>query len=158
MYLFIAYKPNSDDCCRGCHMASYKSDFVSENGLTAEDLLERWSKYLIANKNLRCGETGYDFYIYEDGFQLYQGDYFNGFGYYDDDLDCEEIDKLEADFNKRSQRLNEIFEKAESKAEETYQTQLEAQIAKVNANKAMNEAKEREQYEILKKKFERNNQ
>lgn len=75
MYLFIAYKPDSEDYCRGCRMAEYSSDFESANHLTAAKLAEKWAEYLYRNTQLRCNEAGYQFSIYLDGFQVYHPDY-----------------------------------------------------------------------------------
>lgn len=57
-YGLIAYKPNSDDYCKGCHMASYSSDFICEFGLNQEQIVDK----LIELIYYKCdtGEEGYE--------------------------------------------------------------------------------------------------
>lgn len=54
MFLFITYKPDSTDYCRGCLMASYSGDHQIYNFLTPEQLVEKWAECLYRNMDLRC--------------------------------------------------------------------------------------------------------
>lgn len=67
LYFLIAYKPNSDDYCRGCHMASYSSNFESHANLTQPKLVEELAKLLFYNYYTQTGESGYSYQILRDG-------------------------------------------------------------------------------------------
>lgn len=59
-YTIIAYKPDSSDYCRGCHMASYSSDLCYAYNLSYDDLLTTLADVLWRNRKLDTGEAGYD--------------------------------------------------------------------------------------------------
>lgn len=67
-YTLIAYKPDSDDYCRGCHMASYSSDLIIFNALDVNKIID---KMVECNTNIElndnCNEAGYKFSIYKNG-------------------------------------------------------------------------------------------
>lgn len=66
-YSLIVYKPNSSDYCRGCHMASYSSDFGSYFCQTREQVTELAAEFKKRNEFLLINEAGYDFLILKDG-------------------------------------------------------------------------------------------
>lgn len=70
MYLLIAYKPSSDDYCRGCHMASYSSDLCIINNLTLDEVINEASNFLCKNEFLDCNEVGYNLSIFKNGVQI----------------------------------------------------------------------------------------
>lgn len=61
----IAYKPSSDDYCRGCHMASYSSDHIIETFDDVEQVMP-WIKDIL-NKELSINEDGYEITIIVNG-------------------------------------------------------------------------------------------
>ncbi len=56
----LAYKPDSDDYCRGCHMARYSADFEWKASMDRAMIAEFLSEILFRNKHLDTNETGYD--------------------------------------------------------------------------------------------------
>jgi hypothetical protein len=82
-YLVIAYKPDSDDYCRNCLMASYPSDFEIRNFVydpeyddaNSDDYrrrcaLESYAEFLSRNEFMQCNEVGYEVFIYADGIDV----------------------------------------------------------------------------------------
>lgn len=61
MFTLIAYKPDSDDYCRGCHMASYSSDCIVRMNLTPVELVQEWAK--LQTLETGTGEAGYDILV-----------------------------------------------------------------------------------------------
>lgn len=57
-YSLIAYKPSSFCSHMGCHMASYSSDYIHENGLSLEALQNRIAE--LKATELDCCEDGYE--------------------------------------------------------------------------------------------------
>ena len=45
-YILVAYKPDSDDYCRGCHMASYSSDHEVIETDDRAHIVDAYAKYL----------------------------------------------------------------------------------------------------------------
>lgn len=66
-YIFIAYKPDSADYCRGCHMGSYSSDFILADDITEKELIEKWAEALYRNETLDSNEVGFDIYVFTHG-------------------------------------------------------------------------------------------
>ena len=64
-YTLVGYKPNSEDTCRGCTMATFESDFHFARGLTraeaAKTLGELWAKPRAQ------GEAKWDVKVFVDG-------------------------------------------------------------------------------------------
>jgi hypothetical protein len=75
MFLLIAYKPDSSDYCRGCHMASYSSDHEIHTHLNAETLVVHWAHYLQKNLDLDHSEAGYTFWVFKNGIKVWEGNY-----------------------------------------------------------------------------------
>ena len=57
-YSLIAYKPSSDCSHMGCHMATYSSDYIHENGLSLEELQNRIAE--LKATELDCCESDYE--------------------------------------------------------------------------------------------------
>jgi hypothetical protein len=66
-YTLIAYKPSSDDYCRGCHMASYSSDFEVFCTDNEEELLNKWLNIQKTKRTLDTNEAGYEITLLSDG-------------------------------------------------------------------------------------------
>lgn len=164
MFLFIAYKPNSSDYCKGCHMASYSSDFETKNMLNSQELTEFWSEYLFKNLNLECNEEGYSFYIYKDGIQVWNENYCRWDGgerfVYDSDEYWINYTKLEEQEKEDNEEISGIWAKANELANKKQQSKKEAEQAKLIAEnqKIANDALERrrKEFEKLKQEFEIN--
>jgi hypothetical protein len=135
IYTFIAYKPDSDDFCRGCHMASYSSDFCLEIGLDREGLINMWANFLFKNKVLQCNEDGYDFVVLSSNEKLYD------MGCHIDDTG--DIESIESLAKEKAEEIMKEFQKIENskKQKETERKLLEHQKSK------------RALYEDLKKEF-----
>lgn len=151
MYLLVAYKPDSDDYCKGCHMASYSSDFVRHNHLSREELIQKWGELIAKNKQLECNEAGYDFYIYEDGVEVWEE-----YGATCDKNDPEDVDGVHYD----AIRLN--IEAIHSEAlsvgcklvrDKQEREKMEKEIAEAKRLRQEREQR-RQHYETLKKEFE----
>ena len=71
-FLFITYKSDSVDYCRGCVMDRYSSDFVIQNNLDREELIKLWSEYLYKNLNLGISEDEYQFHIFNSGVRVFE--------------------------------------------------------------------------------------
>lgn len=74
-FIFIAYKSDSVDYCKGCRMASYSSDFYICDALDEVELIKKWSEYLLKNMELDCNEDGYIFHIFKHGVRVYDCNY-----------------------------------------------------------------------------------
>jgi hypothetical protein len=57
----LAYKSDSEDVCRGCHMASYSSDFQFRSSMDRTEVAEFLAGLMFANKHLDTNEGGYEF-------------------------------------------------------------------------------------------------
>lgn len=65
-YLLIAHKPSSASYSRNCLMESYSSDFIQEDWLDREKLIEKLADLYYKNRNMKGCESGYDISIYRD--------------------------------------------------------------------------------------------
>ena len=77
-YLVVAYKPSSEDTCRGCLMASYGDDFVIEtynydpdyptkDELLKERAIQKIANILAKNEFLDGAESPYEIHAFIDG-------------------------------------------------------------------------------------------
>jgi hypothetical protein len=65
MFTVIAYKPDSEDYCRGCLMSSYPSDMEFICSDNKDEVVEFLAEYKKHNAFLDSGEDGYEFtYLY----------------------------------------------------------------------------------------------
>lgn len=143
-FILIAYKPRSEDYCKGCLMASYSSDHAVHSALTEEELVQVWSEYLLKNINLDMNESGYDFWIFKDGIQVISESSYCWDG--DDDGTIHE--QLVEDLRQRAEIVakikNDKINKEKKEAEEA------AKLKRDAADKLRRAA----EYEKLKKEFE----
>lgn len=147
-YTLIAYKPSSDDYCRGCHMASYSSDQDLFFSQSEDEIIEEWVKIKVRNENLDTNEVGYETTLLING--LHQGHWFEG-----ENLPTwSEFERIQdkahqayKDFvRKREQeKQKEAEEKARAAAERKRQKEIEAAAAK--------EEHDRQEYERLRNKY-----
>lgn len=111
-FTVIAYKPDSDDYCRGCHMESCPSDFSIEQFAAVDSTIEHIANVMFDNTILRVSETGYDIYVVYRG-SLYE--YNNCF--LDDDSDNDNcIKDIFAKARERAKHKHDAHKKAEEKA------------------------------------------
>ena len=148
MLTVIAYKENSDDYCRNCHMASYSSDFKMLASIDEDKIVVFWGDILVLNKNMKIGEAGYDIKLLVNGTD-YGSVYINAT---DDDEDCD--DKAES----ISKVTDRILARAEQYAE-VKQAELEAVKAQEEKKQADKKAEEKKRQELellaeLKRKHE----
>lgn len=66
-YTLIAYKPNNDDYCMGCHMASFSSDFELFCTTSEEELLDKWLDIRKAERQFDEHEAKYEITILFNG-------------------------------------------------------------------------------------------
>jgi hypothetical protein len=59
LFHLFAYKPDSDETCRGCHMQSYSSDFIHEKNINLSVFEGNLIQICKENQTLDCQETGY---------------------------------------------------------------------------------------------------
>lgn len=136
MYIFIAYKPNSDLYSMGCHVASHTSDFKHQTIESKDQLIGVWSNILLENMKCEAGEAGYEVAVYEVrvcglGFNVTEGLVYG---------DKEEIELLA---NVRADNLYKAYQEYQRLSkEQEQQNELRRK-----------EKYEREQYEKLHAKF-----
>lgn len=63
VWLLVAYKPSSNDFCRGCLMASYESDFEIYEFDNPDELVEKATKLTAQYAFMKAGEAGYQLTI-----------------------------------------------------------------------------------------------
>lgn len=153
MYLLIAYKPSSEDYCRGCCMEHYSSDFIIQDNLSYKEVIEKYSDILVINTKMDCNEIGYRIFIYRDGIQLiyHSSTYVN---YWDDNLTDEENQQR---IKELKLKASDIIDKSESKFKEKLEDIKKKEQEKLLKEKQEKELREKEQrlkqYNILKKEF-----
>jgi hypothetical protein len=164
MFLFIAYKSDSQDYCRNCLMASYHGDFIVENHIDSEKLVEKWSELLYKNLNLGCNESGYKFYIFKNGIKVYDEyratwDGAEIYGYNTDEY-YEHLTDLEEQESKDSLEISEIYTKAKELADIKQNNKILGEKHKENEKRLKRAAEDKEkrriEFEMLKKEFEEN--
>lgn len=112
-FLLVSYKPNSDDYCRGCHMASYSSDLVLKEIDDIDELIDEIA--ILDSTQLDTGEEGYDHDVYTVGQD----------GITQVEFTQEMIDKLQ---HEKEQRIALIMQQ-ERAAEQARQELIEQQTA-----------------------------
>jgi len=155
MYLFIAYKPDSDDYCRGCRMASYSADFISANHLAEDQLVSVWADVLFKNLNLDYNEAGYEIQVYDNGVKVWDGNYSCCDSPYDEDMDDDEVDKRDREY---VERIAPIHDNAVTEAQRLQNDKKEKEALAAAAKRQIDDQamaeQRRQQYEKLKKEFE----
>jgi hypothetical protein len=135
-FILVAYKPNSNDYCRGCLMASYSGDFEVENHLTAEELTKKWATFINRNISLRINEAPYQFYIFKNGIKVWNEYYPSWDGEKIYGYDSDETDALA---NEDQKEINAIYNEAHALAKQEYKSRLEKEAAaKVEQQQADN--------------------
>lgn len=158
MYTFIAYKPDSDDYCRGCHMCSYASDFISEQRLDREELVREWANVMVKNENTRVSEKGYEVQVYENGILI--EDEINGQAHYEDFERPDEPDSDQAmeRYDTSMSALAQIEKEAQALADHLLnakkQEKAAEEAAKASAAEACEKERRRQQFERLKSEFQ----
>jgi hypothetical protein len=117
-YLLSAYKPDSHDYCRGCHMASYSSDFQQLETDDKSELIDFWADLLA--KELGYNEEGYQFTLHGD----YMKDEFDDF--YDLEKEAQAQAKHLIAKREEAKRLEE-----QAKKERERQKQVERDLAQL---------------------------
>ena len=147
-YVFVAYKPESHDYCRGCHVATYPANFVSKSSLTEEELISEWGTIQLANNSLDTNEEGYAVQIWRDGMLVWDG--IDGVGPQGEFED-------ENDYVRLAEQMHEIESKAYdlgAKAKvELDRAAKEAREAAERKQKEEAQEMRRKQFEALKKEF-----
>lgn len=123
-YTLIAYKPDSDDYCRGCHMASYKSGHVVHYNMDHAELLKQLIKIEKENLELQINETGWEITIFGNSGLLFAEWSHSDLNDYDtedlDDVAYEALGILEKD-------IAALVEEARVIAKKSLAAQKEAQ-------------------------------
>lgn len=164
MFLFIAKKELSEDYCRGCLTELYPADVFLENWLSREQLIEKWSEYLLRNLNLRHSESGYNFFIFKNGVKVFDGEDLDGtcwdgwlrYGYGRDEH--HEHPEEQAQEKTDLEEITAIYFEARSRAAEKQWEKKQQEYRERDARdaKLAEEAKQKrlKQYEALKKEFD----
>lgn len=160
-FLFVANKPSSSDYCRGCLMASYSSDYIMENMLTAEQLVKQWAECLHRNMNLDCNEAGYEFHIFKDGIKVWNETYSTWDGgqryEYESDDYYAHYSELEAQEQADQGEINDLHAQAKALAEQMQNGQKEKERQEAEAKRLKEEAdakeRRRKEFERLKEEF-----
>ena len=159
-FSLIAYKPNSDDFCRGCLMASYSSEFECLSNISQAELVDNLSDFMVKNASKRCGEADFKFTVFNDsGIKVYDNDY----PIYDEQnrYTGEETDSIYDEMLAREKVSNSIitdifgqanFLAIDKKKVIDDQKALDEK-SKLENRKKDREAQERRQYEELSLKF-----
>lgn len=147
-YVFVAYKPESHEYCRGCHMGTYPANFISRSGLTQEELVKEWGEIQLVNKSLDIDEEGYSVQIWQDGMLVW--DDIDGVGPQGEFED-------ENDYVRLAERMREIESAAyalgaKAKDERDRKLREAAEELKIKQKEAAQEQR-RKQFEALKKEF-----
>lgn len=143
-FILIAYKPRSEDYCKGCLMASYDSDHAVHSVLTEEEFVRVWSEYLLRNMNLDINEHGYTFWVFKDGIQVIADSSY----YWDGDDDGTVHEQLVEDLHKRAEII------AQEKRDKINKEKKEAEEAAKLKRDAADKLRRAAEYEKLKKEFE----
>ena len=123
-YTLIAYKPTSDDYCRGCHMATYWSDFKLTQTTIPDDIVTAAAQLYSDNEFMDCNEAGFELTLLEDGVEA-------------------DTDGLLDAARAKSKEMTEARKERERKAAEALKQAADAQRLE----------QERKEYEKLKAKF-----
>jgi|SRR6201998_47647 len=149
-YLIVAYKSDSSDYCRGCHMASYSSDFEFLNTNDRSKAL----RFLVDKLNVKLdyNESGFKFTLFIDGKTT---DVNDNSGSTDEDLYNYELIYEEDPARLLMAEANEVakYEKehAEEIRKENEKKRKEAEAAKAAQEK---EANDRREFERLRAKYQ----
>ena len=142
VYTLVAYKPESDDYCKGCHMEHYYAQFdmaISEN---EEDIIKKWSSCLVTNKELRPNEEPWEMNLLINGRSASHSP-----GNIEPDSD--EEDEWIKNFN---EEVSRISYKAKEAADQAYTKLVEDRKKAIEEEKIQQQEEEMQQ---KRKQFER---
>ena len=118
-YLLIAYKPSSEDYCRGCHMASYSSEFETTVCDSLSDLTEKIIHY--RTWELSCGEEGFELIVFDKNFKE---QYATELGIYDDiQRGVVEVKSVRKEQKKKAEQLRKEKQSRETRDRELKELQ-----------------------------------
>lgn len=153
-YTVIAYKPDSEDYCRGCRMASYSSDLCIHNRLTRKEAIDTYKNYLVKAYDLRVGEAGYSITIICDSFIFFSD---AESGCIPDEWEDEEFEFDRNEYNEFNKEFysakKDVEQEIVNYKEEKRRKEIEQQQQKNRVEKEAKDKYERETYERLSKKF-----
>ncbi len=163
IYTLIGYKDDSSDYCRGCHMASYSSEFAFYNNLNPEGLVAQLALLMLGNLRLRINEAGMKFIVLKNGIQLYNEPDSGGFHYdeynrYSGDEGLEYEEEIDARREEANFFLTDVLANAKTLAEKRL-NEINTEVARIEQAKVEAAKKESDEsmrvlYESLKNKFE----
>lgn len=159
IYLFVAYKEDSDDYCRGCHMASYSSDFRMENHQTRDEIIQLVANYLFRNTQTKINERGYEIHVFRDGFQIVADEQVTWDGHdrwgYDEDAYPPNIEELDVACHQDGHAImKEASAIAARLREEKQQKDRQREESRLEHQRTTAAAARKQQYEVLKREFE----
>lgn len=152
MFTLLAYKPDRDDYCRGCLMASYPSDLRIHPRLDTSELISIWAKILLKNKD---HQGTYQVQISENGKIVYD-DLNNDMSWSDFELEYPEnyVEIYDA-------KINEILKmkiEVEKTADHQYQIQKDQErnqkLVEQQEKEVAQKESRRKEYHQLKNEFE----
>lgn len=134
MITILAYKPDSDDYCRGCVMARYSSNFQFKSSTEPDAMATFFAELLFAHKHLDHGEAQHEITWL-----------FDGADHWEDPA----IDAVQAEITKRATQL------AEAQEQEYQRKKTAAEEKQKRDALAAQERQEQKQLQALKEKYER---
>jgi hypothetical protein len=139
MFTLIGYKPNSDDYCRGCHMAAYSSDLEVWAGDDRAELIRRWAYLVERNGKLEQSEEGYTISVLVNGLPLFTTENVQPGAMSDENLDrMDDVQREHAAFEARL--ADELARRRAAQAQLDAEAARQAQEAKAAAQRAQDEA------------------
>ncbi len=140
MFTLIGYKPNSDDFCRGCHMASYSSDLEVWVGDDREELIRRWADLVQRNGKLEHGEEGYTIHsVLVNGLPLFTTEHVQSGAMSDENIDrMDDVQREHAAFE--ALLAAELARRRAAQAQLDAEAARQAQEAQAAAQRAQEEA------------------
>ena len=108
MYTLVAYKPSSEDSCRGVTMGVFHSDFYLGVDLDKNALTKKLAEFIQKDKMKSGWDSELEFYIFRKGILIWEKNYFTRGYFY---TNCEDP-KATMEEEAVLQEISEIFEKA----------------------------------------------
>ena len=159
-FCLFAYKPDSDDYCRGCHMASYSSQSIILTDVREDDIIAALVEIKKANDSRDHGEAWYESCVIFEG----EGEEVED---YEDPIPCVKYTLLGDIYigYTKDARLQKLIDKSNDViSEEKRKTQEKELLAKKEADKLVKikkaeQKKQREKdekalFEKLKNKYQ----
>jgi hypothetical protein len=139
-------------------MASYSSDFIMENHLPRERVLELLAKYTLKNQELKINEAAYEIHVFMDGQKIIEDGRVSWDGHHrymwrEEDYP-DDFYEQEARYEKEaSALLEEKVRPLEEMARKKHEEALAAERKRQADLYAAHQRARRNQYEQLKKEF-----